>query len=202
MSNARKAFDAGDYRWVAQVMRHAVFSEPSNTAARELQASAFEQLAYQAESGPWRDIYLTGAKELREGTPPLDYPVRPSAASIGGMTPIQVFDYLAVRLDGSTAINFGHHQLAWHLTDTGEVIELEISNGTLHSRIPSVRRTGGLSATVHCSRSDLNRLVVADVSFADSVENGSVRIDGSTELVMSLWNAFTTFKMFFPIIEP
>jgi alkyl sulfatase BDS1-like metallo-beta-lactamase superfamily hydrolase len=184
------------------VMRHAVFAEPNNTAARELQASAFEQLAYQAESGPWRDIYLTGAKELREGTPSMDYPVRPSAASIGGMTPLQVFDYLAVRLDGSTAINFGHHHLAWHLTDTGDVIDLEISNGTLHSRIPSSRRTGGLSATIHCSRSDLNRLVVAEVSFAGSVENGSVRIDGSTELVMSLWNAFTTFKMFFPIIEP
>ena len=202
MSNARKAFDAGDYRWVAQVMRHAVFAEPNNTAARELQASAFEQLAYQAESGPWRDIYLTGAKELREGTPSMDYPVRPSAASIGGMTPLQVFDYLAVRLDGSTAINFGHHHLAWHLTDTGDVIDLEISNGTLHSRIPGTPRTGGLSATIHCSRSDLNRLVVAEVSFAGSVENGSVRIDGSTELVMSLWNAFTTFKMFFPIIEP
>jgi hypothetical protein len=202
VANARTAYDEGDYRWVAQVLRHAVFADPRHTAARELQADAFQQLAYQAESGPWRDIYLTGAKELREGTPPMDYPVRPSAASIGGMTPLQVFDYLAVRLDGSAAVAFGNHHLAWSLDDTGDVVELELSNGTLHSREPGVRRTVDVSAHVRCNRSDLNRLVVAEISFADSLENGALRVEGSLDLVSNLWNALTTFKMFFPIIEP
>lgn len=202
VANARTAYDEGDYRWVAQVLRHAVFAEPRDTAARELQADAFTQLAYQAESGPWRDIYLTGAKELREGTPPMDYPVRPSAASIGGMTPLQVFDYLAVRLDGSAAVTFGNHHLIWSLEDTGDVVELELSNGTLHSREPGAPRNVKVSATVRCTRADLNRLVVAEISFADSIANGTVRVDGSRELVSNLWNALTTFKMFFPIIEP
>ena len=202
VANARTAYDEGDYRWVAQVLRHAVFADPRHTAARELQADAFQQLAYQAESGPWRDIYLTGAKELREGTPPMDYPVRPSAASIGGMTPLQVFDYLAVRLDGSAAVAFGNHHLVWSLDDTGDVVELELSNGTLHSREPGVRRTVDVSAHVRCNRSDLNRLVVAEISFADSLENGALRVEGSLDLVSNLWNALTTFKMFFPIIEP
>jgi alkyl sulfatase BDS1-like metallo-beta-lactamase superfamily hydrolase len=90
----------------------------------------------------------------------------------------------------------------WSLDDTGDVVELELSNGTLHSREPGVRRTVDVSAHVRCNRSDLNRLVVAEISFADSLENGALRVEGSLDLVSNLWNALTTFKMFFPIIEP
>ncbi len=61
LGKARSAFDAGDYRWVAEVVNHLVFADPSNTDARALQADALEQLGYQAESGPWRAFYLTGA---------------------------------------------------------------------------------------------------------------------------------------------
>ena len=68
IEKARNAFESGDYKWVAEVLRHAVFADPENDEARLLQADAFEQLAYQAESGPWRDIYLTGAQELRNGS--------------------------------------------------------------------------------------------------------------------------------------
>lgn len=53
------------YRWIAQVMKYAVFCEPSNMQARYLQADAFEQLAYSFESGTWRNIFLSGASELR-----------------------------------------------------------------------------------------------------------------------------------------
>lgn len=201
LRNARRAFDEGDYRWVAQVMRHAVFADPTNTAARNLQADAFEQLGYQAESGPWRDVYLTGAKELREGTPPLDYPVRPSAASIGGMTPLQVFDYLAVRLNGVEAERLGQHHLTWTLSDTGETVHLELSNGTLHSRTTPTN-TASPSATIASTRTDLNRLVGAELDFGDAVASGAVAISGSAELVTSIWNALVTFKMFFAIIEP
>jgi alkyl sulfatase BDS1-like metallo-beta-lactamase superfamily hydrolase len=71
LAKAREAFAAGEYRWVAQVVNHLVFAEPDNTDARHLQADALEQLGYQAESGPWRNFYLTGAQELRHGLPDL-----------------------------------------------------------------------------------------------------------------------------------
>ena len=57
----------GDYRWVGEVLNHLVFAEPNNIAAREMLAEAYRQMAYQAESGPWRDIYLSGAVELISG---------------------------------------------------------------------------------------------------------------------------------------
>ncbi|GIS34149.1 MAG: hypothetical protein Ct9H90mP5_05980 [Acidimicrobiaceae bacterium] len=68
ITKATKAFEEGDYRWVVQVMNHAVFADPNNAEARNLQADAFEQLGYQSESGTWRNAYLTAARELRYGS--------------------------------------------------------------------------------------------------------------------------------------
>jgi alkyl sulfatase BDS1-like metallo-beta-lactamase superfamily hydrolase len=67
LEKTRKEYDRGKYRWVAEVMSHVVFANPDNAAAKQLNADALEQTGYQAESGPWRNFYLTGAKELREG---------------------------------------------------------------------------------------------------------------------------------------
>jgi alkyl sulfatase BDS1-like metallo-beta-lactamase superfamily hydrolase len=74
LRKAREAFDQGEYRWVAEVVNHVVFADSQNLSARSLQADALEQMGYQAESGPWRNFYLTGAKELREGVKPLPIP--------------------------------------------------------------------------------------------------------------------------------
>lgn len=57
----------GDYRWVAEVVSHVVFADPTNAEARELEARALEQLGYQAENGSWRNFFLMGGLELREG---------------------------------------------------------------------------------------------------------------------------------------
>ncbi|MFM1751079.1 MAG: hypothetical protein RL119_41, partial [Actinomycetota bacterium] len=182
------------------VLRHAVFADPTNAKARSLQANAFEQLAYQAESGPWRDIYLTGAKELREGTPSIQFPSRPSADAIGGMTVTQIFDYLAVRLNGPAAVELGQHHLIWFLTDTGETVHLELSNGTLHSRLEA--RPTEVSVTITSTRRDLDRLVGADLTLESALSTGAIVVQGSSEIVASLWSILTTFNMFFAIIEP
>ena len=65
--SARRAFDEGDYRWVAEVVNHLVFADPDNAEAKELQARALEQLAFGAENATWRNFFLMGALELREG---------------------------------------------------------------------------------------------------------------------------------------
>ena len=69
MKKAQADFDKGQYRWVAMAVKHVVFADPSNTAAKNLLADAYEQMGYQAESGPWRSVYLQGALELRNGVP-------------------------------------------------------------------------------------------------------------------------------------
>ena len=68
IAKARQSYSQGDYRWVAEVMKHVVFANPANQEAKNLQADAFEQLGYSFESGTWRNIFLSAAEELRNGT--------------------------------------------------------------------------------------------------------------------------------------
>ncbi len=103
LENARVAYDDGDYRWVAEVVNHLVFADPDNEDARQLQADALEQLGYQAESGQWRNFYLTAASELRHGVSEGNA-VRTTRADIfNALTISELFDYLAVRLNGPAA---------------------------------------------------------------------------------------------------
>jgi alkyl sulfatase BDS1-like metallo-beta-lactamase superfamily hydrolase len=67
IKQAKDDYENGEYRWVAQVLKNVVMAEPDNTEAKELLADAFEQLGYQAESANWRNSYLIGASELRNG---------------------------------------------------------------------------------------------------------------------------------------
>ena len=78
LERARRSFEEGDYRWVVEVVNHVVFAEPENAAARELQADALEQLGYGAENAVWRNFFLMGAQELREGN--AGTPISTSAA--------------------------------------------------------------------------------------------------------------------------
>src|SRR5690606_24588976 len=69
MAKARIDFEVGEYRWVAEAMKHVVFADPQNRQARALAADAFEQLGYMSEAATWRNAYLYGAHELRHGPP-------------------------------------------------------------------------------------------------------------------------------------
>ena len=102
LERARRSFEEGDYRWVAEVVNHVVFAEPENAAARELQADALEQLGYGAENAVWRNFFLMGAQELREGN--AGTPVSTSAPDIlAQLTVEQLLDAMAIRLDGPRA---------------------------------------------------------------------------------------------------
>ncbi|MFZ1892671.1 MAG: alkyl sulfatase dimerization domain-containing protein, partial [Rhodoplanes sp.] len=130
LEKARKCYDAGDYRWVAQVVDHVIFADPSNKAARELQADALEQMGYQAESGPWRNFYLSGAKELRDGVTKFGAPNTSSPDTLRAMDLDMLFDYLAMRLNGPQAEGKSM-KLNWSFIDTNEQYILELANAAL-----------------------------------------------------------------------
>ncbi|MCB0994438.1 MAG: MBL fold metallo-hydrolase [Acidimicrobiales bacterium] len=201
VANARRSFDAGDYRWVVQVLRHAVFADPANTEARELQADACEQLGYQAEAGPWRDVYLSAATELRNGTPAIDHVVRPSTESIAGMTPTQVFDYLGVRLDGPAALELSQGRLRWRLSDRADVVMIELSNGSLHSRLVDASGSEEVDTEITSTRADLDRAAGTDIDLAAEIAAGTFAVTGDADLLVGIWQRLERFQMFFPIIE-
>ena len=125
LRRARSSFEDGDYRWVAQVVNHLVFAEPSLREARELQADALEQMGYQAESGTWRNAYLYGAHELRNGS--LDVSVGRGRQLAHAMTAEQLFDSIGVRLS-TAALNELYVSINWTFSDLNELHVLGIRN--------------------------------------------------------------------------
>jgi linear primary-alkylsulfatase len=199
IARARAAFTAGEYRWVAELVNLVVFADPGNEAARELQADALEQLGYQAESGPWRNAYLTGAKELRYGT--LDIPVKGTTTpdTVRAMSPALLFDYLAVRLDGSKAAA-ADTAFELEFAESGERALLEIVNGTLNyllSAAPSPATT-----RVRLSRAALDRLVLGQTTPAEESAAGEVTGDPDLEPLELLLSLLDEYEFWFNVIEP
>lgn len=118
LARARQDFDAGKYRWVAEVLNQVLFAEPENEEARELQARTFEQLGYQQVSATWRHLYLMAAHELRHGVPAAPVAARPNAY-LNDMPSALLLDFAGIALDGQRAAG---KRLAVNLTltDTGE----------------------------------------------------------------------------------
>ncbi len=197
LERGRSAFAAGDYRWAAELMSHAVFADPNDSAARELEAQALEQLAYGAENATWRNIFLTGALELREGV--IEGGVSPSPHMIAMLTTEQLFDVLAIRIDGPRA---GTRELRfnWEFTDTGERHVLSLSNGVLiHS--PN-RQDPEADATVVVERSALNELFAGLAPMAELAQAGRLRVEGNGAALGELLGLLDQPAPSFAIVTP
>jgi alkyl sulfatase BDS1-like metallo-beta-lactamase superfamily hydrolase len=134
IARARADFAKGEFRWVAQVMKEAVYAEPDNLEARALCADALEQMGYQAESATWRNAFLYGAQELRHGV--FKVPARGtlSADTLAGLSSDVLFDTMAIRLDPAKAAGQAM-VINWHFTDRGEKLALTLKHCTLSHRL-------------------------------------------------------------------
>ncbi|PPL19945.1 alkyl/aryl-sulfatase [Microterricola pindariensis] len=129
---AQTAFDEGDFRWAATLLDHAVFTDADHAAARALYADTLEQLGYGAENGTWRNFFLSGATELREGN--FGTPTVTSApALIAQLSPEQIFDALAISVDGPKAWDLDL-RLDVTFTDLDATYALTLRNGVLINR--------------------------------------------------------------------
>lgn len=199
LKKARESFDKGEYRWVAEVVNHVVFAEPDNQAARELQADALEQLGYQAESGPWRNFYLSGAKELRDGVKKLPTPHSASPDTIRAMDLDLFFDYLAMRLNGPKAAD-KRITLNFTFTDPNEKYFLEMANGVLNHTADM--QQDDADATITLSRETLNAIILGESSLAKAITAGDVKIDGDPKKLEELVGLLDNFEFWFNIVTP
>ena len=199
LAHARRKFDEGDYRWVAEIANHMVFADPTHAEARELLADTYEQLGYQAESSTFRNAYLMGAQELREGPPP---PVQPGVRARGllrAMTVEQVFDSLSVRLKQE---ELGGVRLAinWSFTDTGERWVLGVSNRTLW--YTNGRHDADAAVTVTTTRQTFISIVTQETTFVDEIQSGAITLDGDAAALLTIFGNLDAFQPSFPIVEP
>ena len=199
LKKAQAYYDKGEYRWVAEVVNHAVFADPGNKAAKNLQADALEQMGFQAESGPWRNFYLTGAKELREGVAKLPTPNTASPDTIRAMSLDLFFDFLAMRLNGPKA-DGKRIVLNFDFTDTKEKYEIEMTNGVLNHT--SGRQAANAEATITLTRETLNQIVLQETTLKDAIESGKVKIAGNQAKLHEMLSYLDSFEFWFNIVTP
>ena len=203
LSVAQKYFDAGDYRWVVELVNHVVFAEPTNERARNLQADALEQLGYQAESSTFRNSYLMGAQELRDG-PPQSAEARVRARSlIKAMSIDQVFDTLGLR---TISENIGGLSLCvnWLFTDMAGTPDekwiLGLSNRTIYAT--QGRHDASSVATVQISRDLFLEVIAQTTTFVDELQKGTVTIEGDAGALLTIFGNLDKFFTGFAIVEP
>jgi alkyl sulfatase BDS1-like metallo-beta-lactamase superfamily hydrolase len=122
--------DAGDLRFAAELLNHVVFAAPDHTAAKERLAGVYERLGSGAECGTWRNFYLTGAQELRQGFDGSAEAGFSSAGMLSALTVEQIFDSIAVRVNGPRAWD-QRFTIDWEFTDLKRGYRMALSNGAL-----------------------------------------------------------------------
>lgn len=195
---AQADYEKGEYQWVAQVTKELVFADPSNQAARDLCADALEQMGYQSESGPWRNIYLTGAMELRNGN--LSEFAKKAGGANGGlsvrqaMTTDMILDYIGIGTDAIAAQD-DDLTLNLNITNTGEKFFVKRVNGVL--LVYSGETRDDADCTVTCERIQLLGMMMGNQDvFA------AVKIEGDASVPGRLVKYITPFQQTFNIVEP
>src|SRR5690606_9515336 len=144
---------------------------------------ALEQLGYQAESGPWRNFYLTGAQELRNGVQKMPTPNTASPDTVRAMTPEMFVDYLAVHINGEKAAD-AKAVLNIDFGEDGGKYKVELENGVLH-HTANVEDPQA-DATISLSRDALNRIVLKEETLKEATDKGDVKITGNAEKLNEL----------------
>ncbi|KAH8556091.1 beta-lactamase-like protein [Umbelopsis sp. PMI_123] len=198
---ARKSFEQGEYRWVAQVVNHVIFAEPNNVKALELQADTLEQLGYQSENATWRNNYLIGAKELRFGT--VARPANMNMDMLRALTLEMCFDFLGVHLNGPNAqgkkllMNFTFLQ-----TDPSEPSQfvLRLENSVLTYTIGRTDQAAKVHLTL--TRPVFLATFFGNIKLQELIDNKQVQISGDIGQVNTLISLFDEFSTAFPIVTP
>src|SRR6201987_2964689 len=199
LARAEADFAKGEFRFVAQAFSHLVFAEPDNQAARALLADTFEQLGYAAESSTWRNAYLLGAQELRQGMPKAP-PRRPiPRETLAALRTSQLWDVLGVRLNGPKAEG-KHIVLNWRFTDIGETFALTLENWALTYSEGTQSEAADASFTL--ARATLDEVIAEQTSFPEAVAAGKIEVSGNAMQQAELMALMDEFPRMFEIVEP
>jgi alkyl sulfatase BDS1-like metallo-beta-lactamase superfamily hydrolase len=176
LRHARAAYDEAGYRWAAELLNHLVFADPANGEARSLLAACYDQLGYQAESGPWRDVYLSAAFELRHGPPEQGLNIA-AMTDVLRQTPVRrFFDSMAVRLNGPDAEGV-QLSVNFVFTDLGESYLLDIGNAVLHHRPSSPDAPA--DATLKLTHDMFLAMLTGQAGLTDLLLSDQIQLEGS-----------------------
>lgn len=199
LANTQDAFDTGDYRWVAEVLNHLVFAEPDNVEAKSLLAATYDQLGYQSESGVWRNVYLTGAYELRHGAPEKGVNVANMYEVLKQTQLSRFFDSMAVRLDGPAAEG---KQFVVNIIfkDIDECHVLTVENSVLHHK--KTDPDPNANATMKLTHDLFVRMAIGKAGIKDTIFSDDLEISGSRIDLVRFFLLFDKPEANFNIVTP
>ncbi len=199
INKAQADFDKGEFRYAATALNHVVFAEPENQNAANLLAKTYQQMAYMAESGSWRNFYLTAASELKNGILDLPSP-RTAGPDMVRAVPLDLFfDTMAVKLNAEKAKN-KTWRFNFQITDTEEKALLILSNGTLHHRMNTIDPDA--TATIKMTRAALDQMSLKAKTFAELREEGIADFEGNPLALKSFFGMLDEFEFWFEIVRP
>jgi alkyl sulfatase BDS1-like metallo-beta-lactamase superfamily hydrolase len=196
IAEARKSIAKGEYRWAAELLDRVVFADPSNAQAKTLLAEVETQLGYQAESAIWRNMYLSAARELREGVPARGAQVT-SPDFIRNTPTSMVLDLLAVRLDPAKA-GEGQVSVALVFPDRGERHFVRVANGVL---VHEAGVADAAQATVTMPRALFLQALLAPQA-GGLAGNPAVRVEGDVTALARFLGLFDAPDPNFAIVTP
>ena len=196
---AKADFDKGEYQWVAEVTNTLVFADPTNIDARLLCADALEQLGYQAESGPWRNEYLTAAQELRCGNANFTAATKSTGAMIKALSAPMLFDYMAIVMD-KQALADVDFVMNVTLPDVSEQHMLRVKNGVV--LVYANTQSDAADVSITCPK---NALFAILTNNQEAVAQ-AVQVEGDAGLLTLMMENMNQFPIDgtnpFNIIEP
>ncbi|NIF51014.1 MBL fold metallo-hydrolase [Burkholderia sp. Ax-1724] len=199
LERARRDFERGEYRWVAEVMNRLVFAQPTLREARELGAAALEQMGFQAESATWRNAYLLGARELREGAGAGAGQIMRSQDLVRVLSDGAFFDYLAVMVDGLKAQTLDI-RMTWRFTDRDACYALYLKHGALTWSATPHRE--GHDLDIAMTRATLDRILLGQTQFGAALAEGEIVLEGTKALFGAFLKTLEKPDGRFNVVEP
>jgi len=201
MEKAQKSYDKGDYRWVAEVLNKVVFSGEDTPAVRALLAKSFQQLGYQAESGPWRGAYLSAARDLVDPQVIEAVPLEDAYGMVIEAPMLEFMKSLAVRLDPEKAEDV-KLKVVINLPDIDQAFYLDLYNSVLHYKTIDGNNLPETDATLTITHPEFIGVMVGRMGITDVLGSDTVSVDGSKLDLLKFLSLFDMPKGDFNIVTP
>ncbi|WP_432695003.1 alkyl/aryl-sulfatase [Marinobacterium sp. YM272] len=196
---AQKAISDDKLRWAATLLKHLVFSNDKSETGKNLLAEVYEQLGYRAESSIWRNIYLSGAQELRNGVKPIQGGPNRNTDLAKTLSAQDYFNAMAVRLNPERAIGLDC-TLNVSIPDRGETLCTSVNRQTEYPI--AGRKDDNADASIRLKKADLEALFEKQITIDQLLEAGKLEISGDHEKVEAYFDAHDTFNLWFNIVTP
>ena len=187
LSAALASFQKGDYRFAADLLNNIVAYNGSNKEVNLLLADTLEQLGYQEENALYRNWYLAGAVELRQGGNVKNNLNTSSPEVIAALPPEHFMNFLGIMVDQIKAEKAGNAVINLKLKEGGD-FAIDLHNGVFN-RVANVQHKQA-EAPLEISKRDFLAFAAGQSKLDELVSGGKAKIDGDKAAVEKLNGIF------------